>query len=192
MVRRRRTVPALWRARHHRHGLPRTVTFLTGTSGRDFFDRSNVGTHAHFTPARWVPQHCPKLPLSSPMLGICDSARSAYHPRPYPRCRAGTRREPHSGRRTDGASIVTRSPAAAVSGGFGLRPWPSGGQTEHDDRHRQRVHLGPANARHSGRDRRAPHSRPRVHVLAQRRIPLSADSISVRAGFQDDAPGAGK
>ena len=37
------------------HGLPRTVTFLTGTSGRDFFDRSNVGTHAHFTPGGWVP-----------------------------------------------------------------------------------------------------------------------------------------
>ena len=38
------TVPALWRARLHRHGLPFTVKFLTETSGRDFFDMSNVRT----------------------------------------------------------------------------------------------------------------------------------------------------
>ena len=35
------TVPGLW---HARHGLPFTVTFLTETSGRDFFDMSNVRT----------------------------------------------------------------------------------------------------------------------------------------------------
>ena len=36
--------PGAMARRLHRHGLPLTVTFLTGTSGRDFFDMSNVRT----------------------------------------------------------------------------------------------------------------------------------------------------
>ena len=36
--------PGAMARRLHRHGLPLTVTFLTGTSGRDFLDMSNVRT----------------------------------------------------------------------------------------------------------------------------------------------------
>ena len=62
------TVPALWRARLHRHGLPFTVTFLTETRGRDFFDMSNVRTCPYH--ARTLGSETPTEPSSHlPIVG---------------------------------------------------------------------------------------------------------------------------
>ena len=178
-------VPASCRGRLHRRGLPLTVTFLTTTSCREFFDRSNVRTHAQFTPGRWVPETPPEASPNLPNVGDARQRPVPYPPNSYQRRQALTRREPPSGRQTHGAAIVTRTRVATVCGTFGVQPGPremGNGQTELDDRHRNRVHLGPAATRHWGPDRRAPHSRPRVHVLAQGRIRLPADPISAHAG----------
>ena len=107
--------------RPRRRGPPTTVTFLTGTSRRDFADESKVRTHDYSPPKRRHPNHRRKLPPISPMLRIDDRARSVHHPNWDQRRREGTRREPHCVRKADGADIATRSPPADVCGGFGLR-----------------------------------------------------------------------
>ena len=48
--------------RLHRHGLPLTVTFLTGTSGHDFFDMSNIRTCPYH--ARTLGSETPTEPSS--------------------------------------------------------------------------------------------------------------------------------
>ena len=54
--------PGAMARRLHRHGLPLTVTFLTGTSGHDFFDMSNVRTCPYY--ARTLGSERPTEPSS--------------------------------------------------------------------------------------------------------------------------------
>ena len=109
------------------------------TVGRRPPRRSSRGRAVAISPTGRMCEHLP-IPFSNaefritagnvlqspPMLRFRDGARSAYHRNSYQRRREGTRREPPCVRRTEGAAIVTHSPAAAMCGGFGLRTCSSG------------------------------------------------------------------
>ena len=136
-------VPASCRGRLHRRGLPLTVTFLTTTSCREFFDRSNVRTHAQFTPGRWVPETPPEASPNLPNVGEARQRPVPYPPNSYQRRQAaswttlrrileGQQRITATFRRADGATLHVRKatraepPQQAIYDALGIDPAPGG------------------------------------------------------------------
>ena len=108
------------------------------------------------------------------MLGTRKRARLAYL---SGLCRAaesgpGGSRSPIGERTVNPSPPPRRWQSSAAVSVFGLIPREMhGGQVDLDGQGNQRVRLGRADARHSGRDRRVSDSRPCAHAVAQARVP---------------------